>query len=62
MMDRIKERMYIWIAYRLPRDLVKWCAIRVMAYACDGEWRDQIVPELTAMDALGRWNSGGGWL
>ena len=51
------DRSLIWIAYRLPRRLVMWCAIRVINNACYGEYKNQIVPELSAVDALDRWHT-----
>jgi hypothetical protein len=53
-----KRRMGIWgrkIVWKLPKRLVLWCAIRVIANATTGQYSNQIVPELTAMDALDRW-------
>jgi len=50
------ERAYIWIANHLPRRIVYFAAIRLIAHATQGKWSDQIVPELGAMDALGRWD------
>jgi hypothetical protein len=44
-----------WIAWRLPRKVVYWCAIRLMANATVGPYDSQIVPNLTAIDALKRW-------
>jgi hypothetical protein len=49
------ERIWIWIAWRLPRSLVKWCAVRLGAHATQGRYSDQIVPDLTFVDALKRW-------
>lgn len=43
------------IVWKLPRRLVYWCAIRLMANATVGPYSDQVVPELTAMQALERW-------
>lgn len=43
------------IAWALPRDLVMWCAIRLIAHATQGQYSNQIVPELGAMEALKRW-------
>ena len=48
-------RVWAWIAWRLPRKLVYWAAIRLLSHATVGKYGDQIVPELLAMDALGRW-------
>lgn len=52
----MKEKLAIWIAWRLPKRLVMWCAIRLIANATQGEYSSQIVPELSAMDALQRWS------
>lgn len=46
---------YCWVAWRLPKKLVYWAVIRLMAYATQGDYSGQVVPELTAMDALQRW-------
>ena len=51
-----KDRMCIWIAWMLPKRLVKWCAVRLMARATCGQYSEQIAPELTALDALQRWD------
>jgi hypothetical protein len=32
-----------------------WAAVRVIANATTGEHGNQVVPELTAMEALNRW-------
>lgn len=42
---------------RLPRNLVYWCAIRLMAHATQGRYSTQVVPDLSAMDALKRWEA-----
>ena len=49
------ERLYKWIAWRLPKKLVYWCAIRLLSHATQGKWGNQEVPKLLAMDALNRW-------
>lgn len=53
----MKEKLWIWIAWRLPRSLVKWCAFRVGAHATQGQYETQIVPELSFMDAMQRWEA-----
>ena len=35
--------------------IVMWAAFRVIAYATQGKYGMTIVPELTAMDAMKRW-------
>ena len=44
-----------WIAWRLPKKVVYWAAIRLIAYATSGRYGNTVVPELGAMDALKRW-------
>ena len=46
------------IAWKLPRRLAYWCAIRVIAHATTGKYGNTVVPELRAMDALKRWEGG----
>lgn len=50
------EKLQIWIAWKLPRWLVRWASVRMIAHATTGEYSKTVVPELTAMDALGRWD------
>lgn len=50
------EGFHIWLAYSIvPKRLAYWCAIRVIFHATTGEYSEQVVPELTAMDALKRY-------
>lgn len=52
------DKLLCWIAKHLvPRRLAYWCAIRVGAFATQGPYSSQIVPELTFMDALKRFDS-----
>lgn len=51
----MREKILTWIAWHMPRSIVYWCAIRVMAHATQGEYSHQVVPDLTSMDALKRW-------
>jgi len=46
-----------WIAWHLPRRVVLFASIRCAAHASSGEWSNQIIPELTAMDAVNRWEN-----
>lgn len=56
-LQELKENIYIWIAWHLPRTLVLWCAIRLGAHATQGAWSNQVVPDLLFMDALSRWDT-----
>jgi hypothetical protein len=51
----MQERLWKKLAWMLPRKLVYWCAIRVAANATTGIYSSQVVPDLTAMDAIERW-------
>ena len=51
------EKIIRAIAWRLPRRLVYWAALRLMAHATQGRYGNTVVPELTAMDALERWRT-----
>ena len=44
------------VAAMMPRWLVYYCAIRLMVSASGSKYPNQVVPELTAMDALKRWD------
>ena len=50
------DKFYFWLAWWLPRCLIKWSAIRLIAHATQDRWSSQVVPELSAMDALKRWD------
>ena len=51
----MKDKLLLKLAMVIPRSLVYFCAIRLIAHATQGKYSSQIVPELTAMDALKRW-------
>lgn len=52
-----RERWMLRIVWWLPRSIAYWCAVRVFAHATTGEYGNTIVPELTAMEALKRWEA-----
>ncbi len=45
-----------WLAWRLPRPLIMWAAVRLLCHGTGGKYGNTVVPELTAMDALKRWD------
>ena len=50
------EKLQMWIAWKMPRWLVKWCAVRLMAHGSAADETCHIeVPDLTCVDALRRW-------
>ena len=52
-----KDKWWLFLARRCPRSLQYWCAILVGAHATQGEWSNQIVPDLKFMEALERWDA-----
>lgn len=50
------EKFLIWLSWKMPKELIKWCAIRLMVNATQGQYSNQEVPALLAVDALKRWN------
>lgn len=57
MRHELQEKFMVWFVWLLPRNLVYWCSIRLIAFATQGEYGNTIVPELNAMDALKRWKA-----
>lgn len=55
MQDKM-ERFYRWVAWKMPKGFVYWCAIRLFAHATTNEYSNQNVPSLTVVDALKRWD------
>ena len=51
-----KEKFQMWFAWSLPKWLVMWAAVRLIAHATTGKYGTTVVPELSAMDALKRWD------
>ena len=52
----IKEKIKLWFVWKMPDWLVYWCSIRLIAHATQGPYGSTNATELTAMDALDRWN------
>lgn len=52
-----REKVWMWIAWKLPKTLVMFASVRMIAHATQGKYGTTIVPELSAMDALKRWPS-----
>jgi len=53
--EGILDKILMTVAWWLPRRLVYWCAIRVGSSATVGEYRNQVVPDLTFQQAIDRW-------
>jgi len=49
------DKFYEWIAYKLPKRLVYFAAIRLMAYGTTGEYSYTSVTHVRMMTVLKRW-------
>ena len=54
----VPDEWWQWLAWHAPQRFVAWCAFRVAVYATSGRYSSQIVPDLTALDAITRWIDG----
>lgn len=54
-MRKLQEKLMLKLTYWLPRRIVYWASVRLICNATTGKYSNQIVPDLTAMDALQRW-------
>lgn len=50
------EKLWIWLAWKCPRNLVRWCSYRMAADATTGMYGTTIVPELLMMEMFRRWD------
>ena len=50
----MKTEHYFKIMKRLPKKLIYYAALQLICEATTGEFSNTIVPELSAMDAVGR--------
>ena len=54
---RFRESVLTWLAWKMPKSLVMWASMRLIAHATTNEYSSTIVPDLTAMEAIRRWDS-----
>ena len=50
------EKVWFWIANKLPAKLIYWASIRMGAFATTGKYSNTVVPDMTFVDALKRWS------
>lgn len=50
------DKFYLWLAFRLPRKLVYWCAVRLIAHATTQPAYQNMEPNrIGCMEALDEW-------
>ena len=52
----MSERIWKFLAWHAPERWVYFCALRAVVNASQGQWSNQEVPTITAMDVLQRWS------
>ncbi len=55
----MNDKFWLWLARCMPRKLIYWCAIVLLAEATTGENSNVEVPSLTILDALKSWEKKG---
>jgi hypothetical protein len=55
----MEDKICEWIAYKFPRRVVYFCAIRLGAETTTGKFSNTIVPEVEFMTCLKRWEEKG---
>lgn len=48
-------KRWYWIVNLLPKKLIYFCFLHVMAYATAGKYSGTIIPELAGMEAIKRY-------
>lgn len=51
----MSDKLFFWLARRLPKRLIYYAAIHLVSKTTDGKYENTVVPELSAMDAIARW-------
>ena len=57
MSEKLKDRILIWIAWKLPKGLIKQAYVRVVAHGTTGLYSDTVLPDVTVSDILNRWEN-----
>lgn len=50
----MRSNMMMWIAWKLPRWLVYWASVRLLAHATEGKYSKTLATKITAIEALSR--------
>ena len=57
-MMRIYElKFWYWLVRKLPKKIIYFCFMHVMAYATSGEYSKTVVPDLTCIEAIKRYSN-----
>ena len=56
-MGNKEVKFWYWLVAKLPKKVIYFCFMYVMAYATTGKYGNTIVPELSGMDAIKRFRN-----
>ena len=54
-MFQIMNRLQVWIAWHLPKGVVRWCFFRMTAHASQGQYGNEDVVNMTWNTIADRW-------
>lgn len=57
-----ETNFWFWLVRKLPKRLIYFCFMHVMAHSTTGQYGNTITPELTGMDAIDRYGKDSGIL
>lgn len=55
-LSTVPDKFRMWLAWRMPRRLVMWAAIRLMSHATTGKYGREEPDSVSIMTALKRWD------
>ncbi len=53
---KMSNKFWTLLVWRLPKPLIRWATVRAIVHATSGEYSNTVVPDVTAMDTLKRWD------
>lgn len=52
---KLRDDLVRVIVWHMPKRIIYWAAIRLMSHASTGKYSDSVVPNITIIEALDRW-------
>lgn len=56
-MTHRESSLWYWVVRLLPKKLIYFCFMKVMAHATTGKYGDTVVPQLTGVEAAQRFGN-----
>ena len=55
--EKYKDQLAQWVVWKLPHRIIYWATIRAVAHATQGPYSEVMVPSVSVMDVLDRWEN-----